>query len=120
MNQLLSPSMLRDEDGNTVPAEEALPVDLDSATGTFSDADGETITMVTIKAGTSSAMADYTDSTLGEATITASSGTLTDGTATVTVTTDVVEITSAAFTIADSDGITKDIARDGDTSNGHR
>ena len=107
--------MLRDEDGNTVPAEEALPVDLDSATGTFSDADGETIAMVIIKAGTSSAMADYTDSTLGEATITASSGTLTEDTATVTVTTDVVEITSAAFTIADSDGVTKDIARDGDT-----
>ena len=54
--------------------------------------------MVTIKAGTSSAMASYTDSTVGEATITASSGTLTDGTATVTVTTDVVEITSADFT----------------------
>ena len=107
--------MLRDEDGNTVPAEEALPVDLDSATGTFSDADGETITMVTIKAGTSSAMASYTDSTLGEATITVSSGTLTEDTATVTVTTDVVEITSAAFTIADSDGVAKDVARDGDT-----
>ena len=107
--------MLRDEDGNTVPAEEALPVDLDSATGTFSDADGETIAMVIIKAGTSSAMADYTDSTLGEATITASSGTLTEDTATVTVTTDVVEITSAAFTIADSDGVAKDVARDGDT-----
>ena len=40
-------------------------------------------------------MAYYTDSTLGVATITASSGTLTDDTATVTVTTDVVEITSA-------------------------
>ena len=57
--------------------------------------DGAAVTMVTIMAGSSSAMASYTDSMLGEATITASSGTLTDGTATVTVTTDVVEITSA-------------------------
>ena len=57
--------------------------------------DGELLTMVTITAGTSSAMAYYTDSTVGDAMITASSGTLTDGTATVTVTTDVVEITSA-------------------------
>ena len=39
--------------------------------------------MVTITAGTSSAMASYTDSTLGEATITASSGTLTEDTATL-------------------------------------
>ena len=57
----------------------------------------------------------YTDSTVGDAMITASSGTLTDGTATVTVTTDVVEITSATSTIADSDGVAKDVARDGDT-----
>ena len=63
-------------------------------TGSFM-VDGEAEEMVTIMAGTSSAMADYTDSTVGDAMITASSGTLTDGTATVTVTTDVVEITSA-------------------------
>ena len=94
-----------------------LDVDLvssNSDTGSFM-VDGEAEEMVTIKAGTSSAMASYTDSTLGEATITASSGTLTEDTATVTVTTDVVEITSAAFTIADSDGVAKDVARDGDT-----
>ena len=88
--------MLRDEDGNDVPAAEDMDVDLESssATGSFM-VDGEVVTMVTIMAGSSSAMAYYTDSTLGEATITASSGTLTDDTATVTVTTDVVEITSA-------------------------
>ena len=40
--------------------------------------DGEAMEMVTITAGMSSAMASYTDSTLGEATITASSGTLTE------------------------------------------
>ena len=80
----------------TVPATEDMPVDLESssATGSFM-VDGVEMEVVTITAGTSSAMASYTDSTLGEATITASSGTLTDGTATVTVTTDVVEITSA-------------------------
>ena len=94
-----------------------MPVDLASELQVLSwlTADGETIAMVTIKAGSSSAMASYTDSTVGEATITASYGTLTDGTATVTVTTDVVEITSVDFTIADSDGVAKDIARDGDT-----
>ena len=107
---------LRDEDGNDVPATEDMDVDLESssATGSFM-VDGVEMDVVTITAGTSSAMASYTDSTLGEATITASLGTLTDGTATVTVTTDVVEITSAAFTIADSDSVAKDVARDGDT-----
>ncbi len=107
---------LRDEDGNDVPATEDMDVDLesDSATGSFM-VDGVEMDVVTITAGTSSAMASYTDSTVGKATITASSGTLTAGTATVTVTTDVVEITSAAFTIADSDGVAKDVARDGDT-----
>ena len=107
---------LQDEDGNDVPATEDMDVDLESssATGSFM-VDGVEMDVVTITAGTSSAMASYTDSTLGEATITASLGTLTDGTATVTVTTDVVEITSAAFTIADSDGVAKDVARDGDT-----
>ena len=78
---------LRDEDGNDVPATEDMPVDLESETGSFM-VDGEVVPMVTIMQGSSSAMADYTDSTVGEATITASSGTLTDGTATVTVTTD--------------------------------
>ena len=88
--------MLRDEDGNDVPATEDMDVDLESssATGSFM-VDGVEMDVVTITAGSSSAMASYTDSMLGEATITASSGTLTDGTATVTVTTDVVEITSA-------------------------
>ena len=87
---------LRDEDGNDVPATEDMDVDLESssATGSFM-VDGVEMDVVTITAGTSSAMASYTDSTLGEATITVSSGTLTDGTATVTVTSDVVEITSA-------------------------
>ena len=88
--------MLRDEDGNDVPATEDMDVDLESssATGSFM-VDGVEMDVVTITAGSSSAMASYTDSMLGEAIITASSGTLTDGTATVTVTTDVVEITSA-------------------------
>ena len=87
---------LRDEDGNDVPATEDMDVDLESssATGSFM-VDGVEMDVVTITAGTSSAMASYTDSTLGEATITASSRDLTDDTATVTVTTDVVEITSA-------------------------
>ena len=108
---------LQDEDGNDVPAAEDMEVGLVSSnadTGSFM-VDGEAEEMVTITAGSSSAMASYTDSTVGEATITASSGTLTDGTATVTVTTDVVEITSADSTIADSDGVAKDVARDGDT-----
>ena len=89
--------MLRDEDGNDVPATEDMDVDLESssATGSFMVDGVRGGASVTIKAGSSSAMASYTDSMLGEATITASSGTLTDGTATVTVTTDVVEITSA-------------------------
>ena len=105
---------LKDEDGNEVRATENVEVDLDSATGSFM-VDGVEKGMVTITAGTSSAMASYTDSTLGEATITASSGTLTEDTATVTVTTDLAEITSADSTIVDSDGVTKDVARDGDT-----
>ena len=71
--------------------------------------------MVTITAGTSSAMASYTDSTVGEATITASYGTLTDGTATVTVSTEIVMVDDVDFMIADSDGVAKDIARDLDT-----
>ena len=102
---------LKDEDGNAVLTAEDLEVGLVSSnadTGSFM-VDGEAEEMVTIMAGTSSAMADYTDSTVGEATITASSGTLTDGTATVTVTTDVVEITSATFSIADSDGVAREI-----------
>ena len=106
---------LRDEDGNAVLTAEDLEVDLESDSAGSFMVDGEVEEMVTITAGSSSAMASYTDSTLGEVTITASSGDLTDGTATVTVTTDVVEITSADSTIADSDGVTKDVARDGDT-----
>ena len=91
--------MLQDEDGNDVPATEDMDVMLasSSATGIFM-VDGEAATMVTIMAGMSSAMAYYSDSSLGEATITASSGTLTAGTATVTVTTDMVEITSVTVT----------------------
>ena len=91
--------MLQDEDGNDVPAAEDMDVMLasDSATGSFM-VDGVEVDVVTIMAGSSSAMADYTDSTVGAATITASSGTLTEDTATVTVTTDVVEITSATVT----------------------
>ena len=87
---------LQDEDGNEVPAAADLDVSLSStpATGSFM-VDGAAEDTVTIMAGTSSAMADYTNSSLGAATITASSGTLTADTATVTVTTDVVAITSA-------------------------
>ena len=87
---------LQDEDGNDVPAAADQDVSLSStpATGSFM-VDGAAATMVTIMAGTSSAMADYTNSSLGAATITASSGALTAGTATVTVSTDVVKITSA-------------------------
>ena len=56
---------LRDEDGNDVPATEDMDVDLESsnsATGSFM-VDGVEMDVVTIKAGTSSAMASYTDST---------------------------------------------------------
>ena len=90
---------LQDEDGNEVPAAADMDVMLesDSPTGSFM-VDGVEEDVVTIMQGSSSAMADYTDSTVGAATITASSGTLTAGTATVTVTTDVVEITSATVT----------------------
>ena len=66
---------LRDEDGNAVPAAEDMEVGLVSSnadTGSFM-VDGEAEEMVTITAGNSSAMADYTDSTVGAATITASS-----------------------------------------------
>ena len=89
--------MVQDEDGSEVPATEDMVVSLRSSTGSFM-VDGVAATTVTIPAGTSSAMAYYTASTLGDATITASSGTLTAGTATVTVTTDVVEITSVTVT----------------------
>ena len=90
---------LKDEDGNAVPATEDMDVDLESSSATSSFmVDGVEMDVVTIMASSSSAMADYTDSTLGEATITASSGTLTDGEATVTVTTDLVELTSATVT----------------------
>ena len=97
--------MLQDEDGNDVPATEDMDVMLasSSATGSFM-VDGEAATMVTIMAGMSSAMAYYSDSSLGEATITASSGTLTAGTATVTVTTDMVEITSATVALTTRNG----------------
>ena len=98
--------MLQDEDGNDVPATEDMDVMLESETGSFM-VDGEAVTMVTIMQDSSSAMASYTDSTVGKATITASSGTLTAGTATVTVTTDVVEITSAT--------VTPTLAKAGDT-----
>ena len=100
---------LQDENGNEVPAASDTVVSLSStsATGSFM-VGGAAATSVTIADGSSSAMASYTDSTtLGEATITASSGTLTPGTATVTVTTNIVEITSA--TVAPS------VAKDGDT-----
>ena len=98
--------MLQDEDGNDVPATEDMDVMLESETGSFM-VDGEAVTMVTIMQDSSSAMASYTDSTVGEATITASSGTLTAGTATVTVSTDLVELTSAT--------VTPTLAKAGDT-----
>ena len=66
---------LRDEDGNEVPAAEDMEVGLVSSnadTGSFM-VDGEETDAVIITAGSSSAMASYTDSTVGEATITASS-----------------------------------------------
>ena len=110
---------LQDEDGNEVPAAVGgmeVMLASSSATGSFM-ADGEAVTSITISAGTSSAMASYTDSTLGDAMITASSGTLTAGTATIMVTTNVVMVKSATFTITDSDDVAKDVdvARDGDT-----
>ena len=95
--------MVQDEDGSEVPATEDMVVSLRSSTGSFM-VDGVAATTVTIPAGTSSAMAYYTASTLGDATITASSGTLTAGTATVTVTTDVVEITSVTVTLNSRNG----------------
>ena len=110
---------LQDEDGNEAPADSDLAVSLSTSnpsTGSFM-VDGAAATMVTIKAGTSTAMAYYTDSSLGEATITASAGTLTPGTATIMVTTEDVEIELVTFAITDSDGVAKtvaDVARDGD------
>ena len=107
---------LQDEDGSEVPAEVDTVVSLSSssATGRFT-VDGTAATSVTIAAGTTTATAAYTDSTEGDAVITASSGTLTADTATITVTTANVMITSARSSIADSDGVAKTVARDGDT-----
>ena len=76
---------------------------------------GEAATTVTITAGTSTAMAYYSDSSLGDATITASSSGLTSGMATINVTTEDVMVTSVSFAVADSDGVAKTVARDGDT-----
>ena len=106
---------LQDEDGNAVPAETDTVVSLSSssATGSFM-VDGAAATMVTIMAGSTSAMAYYSDTAEGMATITASSGTLTDGMATINVTTDDVMITSATSSVADSDGVAKTVARAGD------
>ena len=108
--------MLADEDGNDVPAEADTVVSLmsSSAGGSFT-VDGTAATTVTIMAGTSSAMAYYSDTAEGTATITASSGTLTAGTAMITVTTEDVMITSASSSIADSEGVAKTVARTGDT-----
>ncbi len=107
---------LQDEDGSEVPAEVDTVVSLSSssATGRFT-VDGAAATSVTIAAGTTTATAAYTDSTEDDAVITASSGTLTADTATITVTTRNVMITSASSSIADSDGVAKTVARDGDT-----
>ena len=109
--------MLADSDGNAAAVGTDLVVDLGTSnvdTGSFSDKAGETVATVIIKAGISSAMVYYSDTTVGEATITASTDDLT-GTDTIVVTTDMVEITSVDFTIADSDGVAKDVAREGDT-----
>ena len=59
---------LQDEDGNEVPAEADTDVDLESssATGSFM-VDGAAVTSITITAGTSSAMAYYSDSSEGDA-----------------------------------------------------
>ena len=95
---------LQDEDGNAVPAAADTVVSLASsntATGSFM-VDGAAATMVTIMAGSTSAMAYYSDTTEGMATITASSGTLTAGTAMINITTEDVMITSATSSIADS------------------
>ena len=107
---------LQDEDGNAVPAEADTVVNLSSssATGSFT-VDGAAATSVTIAAGKTTATAGYGDSTEGAATITASSGTLTADTATITVTTRNLSITSANVAIADSEGVAKTVARDGDT-----
>ncbi len=108
---------LQDEDGSEVPAGVDTVVNLSSssATGRFT-VDGTAATSVTITAGSTTATAAYTDSTEGDAVITASSsGTLTADTATITVTTQNVMITSASSSIADSDGVAKTVARTGDT-----
>ena len=105
---------LQDDDGNAAVMGEDLDVMLSSATGSFSDKAGETETTVTIKAGTSSAMVYYSDTTVGEATITASTDDLT-GTDTIKVTTEIVMVDDVDFMIADSDGVAREIARDLDT-----
>ena len=92
--------MLADSDEEAAAMGTDLVVDLGTSnadTGSFSDKAGETVTTVTIKAGTSSAMVYYSDTTVGEATITASTDDLT-GTDTVVVSTDMVEITSVTVT----------------------
>ena len=90
----------QDDDGNIAAMATPTDVDLDSTsnTGTFSLTEGgAAVSEVEVPAGSDSAMVYYTDTEIGEATITASVGNL-EGEATVTGGTDVVEITSATVT----------------------
>ena len=119
LSESTTPAMLTvrlDEDGNDAPAKASTVVSLssDSSTGSFT-VGGAAATTVTIAVGTSTAMASYSDSSLGDAVLTASSGTLTAGTATINVTTENVMVTSVSFAVADSEGVAKTVARDGDT-----
>ena len=85
--------MIQDAGGNAATVDSDLVVTLatsNTATGSFSDADGEAVEMVTISDGTSSEMVYYSDSGIGTtATITASANGLADGEDTIMVGTDV-------------------------------
>ena len=90
----------------------AVTLTSDSATGAFSvtaDGTGTATLVVNIPAGMTSAMAYYSDSTPGTATITASSAGLTSDTQMVTVSTGVVAITPGSVTVSPA------LAKAGDT-----
>ena len=107
---------LQDDDGTERATANPVAVTLtsSSATGAFSttaDGAGTAPITVNIAVGMSSAMAYYSDSTAGTATITATSpgSGLTADTHEVTVTTGVVEIVEGSVTVSST------IAKDGDT-----
>ena len=111
--------MLQGDDGSSATAASAVEVMLDdgASTGMFMIEGGEydDTATVTIAAGMWKGMAYYKNSTLGSHTITASATGYASVMTTVMVSTAVAGLTSVTFTVADSDGVAKTVAMDGDT-----